>query len=154
MNKALKRATLKCATTFVLMSAACAAQAEIKEMPAGLWEIQNKMEMPGMPPEIAAKMGNMTMKHCVKAGERKWNDQRGPMERGDRKCEKIEPKVDGNKISWQVKCADGTSGEGTVVHNGKDAYTMDMVMNSPRGSMKMHSEGKKIADTCESAAGK
>ena len=29
------------------------------------------------------------------------------------------------------------------------AAKMDMVMNSPRGSMKMQTEGKRIADTCE-----
>jgi hypothetical protein len=48
-----------------------------------------------------------------------------------------------------MKCVDGTSGEGSITHNGKDAYKMDMAMNSPRGNMKMSSEGKRIADTCE-----
>jgi len=62
-----------------------AAIAQVKEMPAGLWQITNKMDMPGMPPEMAAKMaGGMTITTCVKAGERKWNEQRGPMDRGER----------------------------------------------------------------------
>jgi hypothetical protein len=50
-----------------------------------------------------------------------------------------------------VKCADGTTGEGTVTHNGKDAYKMEMTMNTPRSPapIKMSTEGRKIADTCE-----
>ncbi|MEI6737298.1 MAG: DUF3617 family protein [Pseudomonadota bacterium] len=140
-----------CRLTIVVLSvlASPAALADGKEMPGGLWEITNKMEMPGMPAEMAAKMGNMTVKHCVKPGERKWTEQRNPHERGDRKCEPPETKTDGNKVSWHMKCADGATVDGTVTHNGKDAYTMDMTMSSKRGNMKMHSEGKKIADTCE-----
>lgn len=133
----------------LLTGASTAVLADVKEMPAGLWQITSKMDVPGMPPEMAAKMGNMTMTHCIKPGERKWNEQRGAMDRGERKCEPVETKTQGNKVSWKLRCADGTSGEGSVSHNGKDAYTMDMTMNSPRGSMKMHSEGKRIAETCE-----
>ena len=58
-------------------------------------------------------------------------------------------RVEGNKVSWKMTCKDGTTGEVTVTHNGKDAYKMDMAMNSPRGNMKMQSEGKRIADTCQ-----
>ena len=123
--------------------------ASAQEMPGGLWEIKTKMDIPGMPPEVAAKMGNQTMTHCVKPGERKWTEQRNPNDRGDRKCEQTDMKVEGNKVSWKMACKDGTSGEGTVTHNGKDAYRMDMTMNMQQGSMKMQTEGKRIADTCE-----
>ena len=124
--------------------------ADVKEMPAGLWQITTKMDMPGMPPEVAAKMGGgMVMTQCVKLGERKWNEQRSPGERGERKCDPVESKADGNKVTWKLKCADGTTGEGVVSHNGKDAYTVNMTMNSQRGSMIMKMEGKKIAETCE-----
>ena len=120
-----------------------------QEMPGGLWEMKMKLDMPGLPPEIAAQMGNRTMTHCVKPGERKWSEQRNPNDRGDQQCEQTDMKVDGNKVTWKMKCKDGTSGEGTVTHNGKDAYKMDMAMNSPGGNMKMQTEGKRIADTCE-----
>jgi hypothetical protein len=124
--------------------------ADLKEMPAGLWQINTKMDVPGMPPEMAAKMANgMTMTHCVKPGERKWDDQRAPNQRGEQKCDKVDPKVSGNTVTWKLKCADGTTADGTLTHNGKDAYSMKMNMNSPRGSMTMNMEGKKIADTCE-----
>lgn len=130
-----------------LMSANAFAQ--VKEMPGGLWEIKHKVEMPGMPPEMAAKMGNRVTTQCVKPGEKKWNDQRDPNEKGERRCEQTDMKVSGNTTSWKMQCKDGTTGEGSVTHNGKDAYTMNMTMNSQRGSMKMQAEGKKIADSCE-----
>ena len=119
-----------------------------QDMPGGLWEIKMKMDMPGMPAEMAAKMGAQTITHCVKPGERKWSEQRSPNDR-DRQCEQTDMKVNGNKVSWKMKCKDGTTGEGTVTHNGRDAYKMDMAMNSPRGNMKMQTEGKRIADSCE-----
>ena len=125
------------------------ASASNQEMPAGLWEIKNKVDIPGMPPEMAAKMGGKTITQCIKPGERKWNEQRQQPERGERKCEAVESRVEGNKVFWKMRCADGTNGEGTVIHNGKDAYKMSMNMTSPRGSMKMESEGKRIADKCE-----
>ena len=120
-----------------------------QEMPGGLWEIKTKMEIPGMPAEMAGKFGSQTMTHCVKPGERKWSEQRSPNDRADKQCEQTEMKADGNRVSWKMKCKDGTSGEGAVTHNGKDAYKMDMTMNMAQGSMKMQSEGKRIADTCE-----
>ena len=97
---------------------------------------------------MAAQMGGHTMTHCVKPGERKWSEQRNPNDR-DKQCEQTDMKVAGNTVSWKMKCKDGTSGEGSVTHNGKDAYKMDMAMNSPHGNMKMQSEGKRIAATCE-----
>ena len=124
-------------------------QAEMKEMPGGLWDMKFKMDMPGMPPEMAAKMGSRVTTQCIKPGEKKWNEQRDPSEKGERRCEQSDMKAAGNTVSWKMKCVDGTTGEGTITHNGKDAYKMDMVMNSPRGSMKMQTEGKRIADTCE-----
>ncbi len=125
-----------------------ATNASAQEMPGGLWEIKTKMEMPGMPPEMAGKLGNQIITHCVKPGERKWSEQRNPNDR-ERQCEQTEMKTEGNKVSWKMKCKSGMSGEGSVTHNGKDAYKMDMTMNMQQGSMKMQSEGKRIADTCE-----
>ncbi len=144
--------------TVVLCAAIAAAvpmfahAADSVEMPGGLWEMKMKMDMPGLPPEMAAQMANRVMTHCVKPGERKWTDrQKSPMERGDKKCEQTDLKISGNTVSWKLSCADGTTGEGTVVHNGKDAYKMDSTMTSPKAPapIKVSIEGKKIADTCE-----
>ena len=124
-----------------------AGNAPAQEMPGGLWEIKTKADVPGMPPELAAKYGSHTVTSCVKPGEKKWSDQRNPNGR-DKQCEPPDTKVDGNKIMWKMKCKDGTSVDSVVIFNGKDAYTMDMVMNTESGIMKMHSEGKRIAETC------
>jgi hypothetical protein len=130
-----------------------ATAADMKEMPPGLWQITSKMDIPGMPPEMAAKMANgMTVTQCIQPGGAKWNEQRTPMmPRGEGKCDPVQPKIDGNTVTWSMKCADGTSGDGKLTHNGKDAYKMKMNFNSPRGSMTMNMEGKKIADNCEKA---
>ena len=126
-----------------------AANAPAQEMPGGLWEIKTKMDIPGMPPEMAGKMGARTVTQCVKPGEKKWSEQRNPNDRGEKQCEPAESKVEGNKVTWKVKCKDGFTAEGTVTHNGKDAYTGDALINSAGGTLKMHSEGKRIAATCQ-----
>ena len=128
---------------------AFATSTSAQEMPGGLWEMKTKMEMPGMPVEMADKFGSQTTTYCVKPGERKWSEQRNPNGGADKMCEQTDLKVVGNKVSWKMTCKNGTSGEGSVTHNGKDAYKMDMTMNMPQGSMKMQSEGKRIADACE-----
>ena len=69
-----------------------AANAPAQEMPGGLWEIKTKMDMPGLPAEMAAKTGAHTMTHCVKPGERKWNEQRNPNDR-EKQCEQTELKA-------------------------------------------------------------
>ena len=120
-----------------------------QEMPSGLWEMKTKMEMPGMPPEMADKFGSQTTTYCVKPGERKWSEQRTPNGGADKMCEQTDLKVAGNKVSWKMACKNGTTGEGSVTHNGKDAYKMDMTMNMANGSMKMQTEGKRIAAVCE-----
>ena len=140
------KAALIIATTAVL---SFATSTSAQEMPGGLWEIKTKMDIPGMPPEMAGKLGSQTMTHCVKPGERKWSEQRNPNDRADRLCEQTDMKVDGNKVSWKMTCKDGTSGEGMVSHNGKDTYKMDMTMNMKQGSMKMQVDGKRIAESCE-----
>ena len=140
------KAVLLIATTAVLAFSTCASA---QEMPGGLWEIKTKMDIPGMPAEMAGKFGSQTMTQCIKPGERKWSEQRNPNDRTDKPCEQTDMKVDGNKVSWKMACKDGTSGEGMIIHNGKDAYKMDITMNMKQGSMKMQIEGKRIAATCE-----
>ena len=140
------KVVLLIATTAVL---AFSTFASAQEMPGGLWEIKTKMEIPGMPAEMAGKMGSQTITQCVKPGERKWSEQRNPNDRADKPCQQTDMKTDGNKVSWKMVCKDGTSGEGAITHNGKDAYTMDITMNMKQGSMKMQIDGKRIAASCE-----
>ena len=137
-------------TLLTIAALACvghATAAAAQEMPPGLWEIKAKMDMPGMPPEMAAKMGNQTFTQCITAGNNKWSDERSPS--AQRSCERTDLKVSGNEISWKLKCKDGISGDGTVKHNNKDAYTMSMNMTSPRGVVKINSEGKLLSTSCQ-----
>ncbi len=118
-----------------------------QEMPPGKWETKTKIEMPGMPAEMAAKMGAKVFTHCIVAGKNKWSDEHSPS--AQRSCERTDMKVSGNEISWKMVCKEGITGDGTVKHNGKDAYTMNLNMTSPRGVMKMQSEGKLLSATCD-----
>jgi hypothetical protein len=136
---------LTIAIATLTMSAAVSAIAQ--EMPAGKWEVKTKIEMPGMPAEMAAKMGAKVFTHCIVAGKNKWSDEHSPS--AQRSCERTDMKVSGNDISWKMKCKEGITGDGTVKHNGKDAYTMTVNMASPRGVMKMQSEGKRLSATCD-----
>jgi hypothetical protein len=127
------------------MSATTAAMAQ--EMPPGKWEVTSKIEMPGMPAEMAAKMGAKVFTHCIVAGKNKWSDEHSPS--AQRSCERTDMKVSGNDISWKMVCKEGITGEGHVKHNGKDAYTMKLNMTSPRGVMTMQTEGKRLSATCD-----
>lgn len=140
------KAALIIAVAAVSSFATCATA---QEMPGGLWELKTKMEMPGMPAEMVARMGDRTTTYCVKPGERKWNEQRLQNDRV-KQCEQTDLKVDGNKTSWKMNCKDGTTGEGSITHNGRDTYKTEMTMNM-KGStnVKMQSEGRRIAATCE-----
>ncbi len=146
----MKLSVLNSAMLILLTTAASApAWANSRDIPPGLWEIKSKMDIPGMPPGMAEKMGKTTLTQCIKAGERKWNEQPAAKRPGEPKCDPVETKADGNKMTWKVRCADGSSGEGVVTHNGRDSYKMNMTMKSPQGSMKMETEGRRIAETCD-----
>lgn len=136
---------LTIAIATISVSAATAVIAQ--EMPPGLWEVKTKLEMPGMPPEMAAKINPKVFTHCIVTGKNKWSDEHSPS--AQRSCERTDMKVSGNDISWKMKCKEGISGDGAVKHNGKDSYSMNINMNSPKGVMKMKSEGKLLSAKCE-----
>ena len=126
----------------------CAA-VHAQEMPAGKWQITTKIEMPGMPADMAAKMGSQVSSHCVLKGKSKWADEQSLS--AQRSCERTETKIVGNEVTWKMKCKEGITGTGQVNHNGKDAYTMKLNMLSPRGMMKMQSEGKLVSPLCDTS---
>ena len=70
----MKLSVLNSAMLILLTTAASApAWANSRDIPPGLWEIKSKMDIPGMPPGMAEKMGKTTLTQCIKAGERQWN---------------------------------------------------------------------------------
>ena len=139
------RTRLKALVAICILSTAAPLLAQ--EMPPGKWQIKTKIEMPGMPADMVAKMGAQVFTQCIVAGKNKWSDEHSPS--AQRNCERTDLKVSGNEVSWKMKCKEGISGDGKVKHNGKDAYTMTLNMTAPRGVMKIQSEGKLLSLMCD-----
>jgi hypothetical protein len=116
----------------------------------GKWEIKMEMEMPGLP----AGMPPMTTEQCITPAEA--NDPqkmappmgRGRGGRGGGNCTVSDYKVDGNKVTYSMKCTgeQPMSGTGEFLY-AADSYTGVMTMDmGGRGTMKMKSTGKRLGD--------
>ena len=130
-----------------------AAFAEADEMPIGLWQATSKIEMQATEAAagVATRMEDKVFTICITAANRrKWSERmknQGVL--STQHCERTDIKSDGNKVTWKMRCDNGASGEGTVTHNGRDAFTIVKNISSAKGNMKKTIEGKKIAETCE-----
>lgn len=110
---------------FVLFSALImpAVIAYAVDMQDGNWETTVEMKMEGapfpMPPMKFNDAKCLSKKDMVPKTAQK-----------DQKCETLEQKVSGNKVTWKIRCSDKdgvTEGQGEVVYKG----------NSYAGNMKM-----------------
>ena len=118
----------------------------------GRWEIKMEMDMPGMP---AGAMPPITTEQCITPAEA--NDPqkmappmngRGRGGRGGGNCTVSDYKLDGNKVTYNVKCTgeQPMSGSGEFLY-APDSYTGVMTMEmGGRGTMKMKHTGKRLGD--------
>jgi hypothetical protein len=139
--------TLKAAIVAVVIGSSIAfAQSARRD---GLWEIKTEMQMEGAPMNIPP----MTAQQCITPADAndpsKWTPQgRGGRGRGGQDCKMSEYKIDGNKVTWSMKCegAQAMSGTGEIVYSA-DAYTGTMKMEmSGRGTVTMKYTGKRLGD--------
>ena len=112
----------------------------------GLWEIKTEMQMEGMP----MTMPPMTSQQCITPAEANDPNKSTPQGRGrgGQDCKMSEYKIDGNKVTWSMKCegAQAMSGTGEIVYSA-DAYTGTMKMEmSGRGTVTMKYTGKRLGD--------
>src|SRR5262249_16935400 len=113
----------------------------------GLWDVKIEMEMPGMP----AGMPPMTSQQCVTPADAKDPNKAMPPQgrgRGNGDGMVRDYKVDGNKVTWMMKCTGQTpmTGTGEFVY-AADSYTGTMKMDmSGRGAVTMKYSGKRIGD--------
>jgi Protein of unknown function (DUF3617) len=113
----------------------------------GNWEVKMEMDMPGMP----ANMPAMTTTQCVTPEEasdpQKAMPPQGRGGRGNQDCKISDYKVDGNKVSWSMKCEgkQPMSGTGEFVY-AADAYTGLMKMDMGGRGMTMKYSGKRLGD--------
>ena len=114
----------------------------------GRWEIKMEMDMPGLP----AGMPPVTTEQCI-TPEQAANPQKmaPPMGRGGARggdCTISDYKVDGNKVTYNVKCEgqQPMSGSGEFLY-AVDSYTGVMTMDmGGRGTMKMKHTAKRLGD--------
>jgi hypothetical protein len=112
----------------------------------GKWEVKMEMDMPGMP----AGMPPMNSTQCITPEEAKDPQKAIPQGRGGRgndSCKVSDYKVDGNKVSWSMKCdpPQEMTGTGEFTY-AADTYTGVMKMERGGQTMTMKYTGKRIGD--------
>jgi hypothetical protein len=114
----------------------------------GKWEVKMEMDMPGMP----AGMPPMTSTQCITPEEAK--DPQKAMPQGGRggrgmndTCKISDYKVEGNKVSWSMKCdpPQAMTGTGEFTY-AADTYTGLMKMNRDGQQITMKYSGKRLGD--------
>lgn len=128
-----------CMLALSLMSSASALAAGSDE----LWEVTNKMEMPGMPIAMPAQ----TSKICMQKGHENDPNNAVPKDK-NQDCKMSDVKVSGNTSSWQMKCEGKhpMTGSGEMTR-GDGSYSGKTQMHSKDGDMTMVYEGKRVG-TC------
>jgi len=113
------------------------ADADIKY---GEWEINTVVQ--GLPLEVPTQTEHICLdrKHLV------------PGEKQTHHC-KLNWKIQGNTVRWQVACENGGKGQGQVIYNGNTMHgSSDMTM--PGSHLTLHAKvtGKWIAASCSAHA--
>jgi hypothetical protein len=118
----------------------------------GNWEVKMEMEMAGLP----QSMPPITTTQCITKEQAADPEKLVPQGPGGRSglppdCKVSDYKVDGNKVSWAMKCAgqNAMTGTGEFVYAG-ETYTGTMKMNMERGgqpiAMTMKYNAKRLGD--------
>ena len=135
------------ATALVALSIAAFAQGPRRD---GNWEVQMQMEMPGMP----SGMPPFTSTQCITPEEAKDPNKLVPQGgrgrgrgRGNQDCTVTDQKIEGNKVTWSMKCEGETpmTGTGEFLYAG-DTYTGTVKMATGRGDMTMKYTAKRLGD--------
>jgi len=115
----------------------------------GQWEVKMEMEMAGMP----AGMPPFTTTQCITPDEAKDPQKampqmgRGGRGRGNQNCTVSDYKMEGNKVSWSMKCEGDQAMTGTGEFTyAADTYTGSIKMETGRGAMTMKYSGKRLGD--------
>ena len=110
-------------------------------MQEGKWEVTTRMEMPGMSTSMPAVTSTqcLTKKDFVPQGSQQGQE-----------CKVTETKVDGNTVTWTVKCS-GQGGEvtgtGRMTYSGSSFKgTIEMTMAQSNTKMISHINGHRIGD--------
>jgi hypothetical protein len=124
------------------LAAAPFAEAQKLNMQDGLWEVSVKMEMPGMP----AGAGAQTFRKCYTPAD--VQDASRTMPKDDN-CQASDVKVQGDTVSWTMRCKppQEMTGTGTMTYKGTSyAGRMNMAMKEGGQTMTMRQtiSGKRV----------
>jgi hypothetical protein len=105
----------------------------------GKWEMTMQTEITGMP----MKMPAHTFTYCLTKEEAENPEKMAPeSQRKNSDCKRTDFKVDGNVVTWKVKCEkSATEGEGKITYSS-DSYVGTMHMTMPNGEMNAKYSGK------------
>jgi hypothetical protein len=127
-----------------LAPAARAASSDIPPEPGVYWEQTMEMQMTGMPFAIPPQK----TKVCLPT---KGTEEQPPAQGNkDQKCKVTDMKKSGSRMTWKMKCEDGTTGEGDITW-AKDSFAGTMVMRTQGQDMSMKMSGKKVGGDCDAA---
>lgn len=141
MSRIIQATVISAASVFLILAApTMAATGE-------WWEVAVKMEMPGMPAEMAGMMPAQTSKICMIKGQEK-----EPVKSKDRDkdCTISDMKQSGNTTTFKMKCTgkEPMTGDAELTHT-PNSFNQKMKMQSRQGQMMMVSNGKRIGGACE-----
>ena len=116
-------------------------------MQPGLWEINMKMEMAGMP---GGGMPQTTMRQCIRPTDIE-DARRTIPQNNDSKCEMKDYKMQGNTASWRMECKgpNAMSGTGNITYSGA-SYTGTTKLAMKQGGQMINMtqvySGKRVGD--------
>jgi len=118
----MKRFIFSLVTVFFLMAVLFAASNNMRE---GKWEVTMDMNIEGMPFTMPA----VTHTQCITKKDLEDNKKTLPSAGKNENCEVKNYKVNGNTVTWETVCKDGTKGSGEITYKG-DSYTGTMKMDT------------------------
>jgi hypothetical protein len=122
---------------FLLSALPAAGRAEEKE-PGVYWEQSVEMQMAGF------SMPAQTQKVCIP----KKGLEEPPRGKNDDKCEITDVKRTGSRMTWKMKCKDGSTGEGDIT-SGPDTFDGTMTMRTQGHEALVKMKGKKMGGDCD-----
>ena len=103
------RKKFKYFTLVLILMAFTSAQADV-DLHEGMWEITSKIEMSGVPVQIP----DTTISQCISKEKiipktnKKVNEH----------CTISEQKIEGNTVTWKMKCAGKMKSQGSITYHG------------------------------------
>ncbi len=112
--------------------------ADVERVPGVYWEQSIEMQMAGF------AMPAQTVQVCMPKGT--WEEP--PKSNPNDDCQMTDLKRTGTRMTWKVKCKDGTSGTGDMTY-GPASFQGVMTMQTGGQNVRMAMKGKKVGGDCD-----